>query len=580
MKERIGKGRFISGVSLLTLSAVAVKVIGLLYRIPMLDALGTEGMGYFNTAYELYALFCVISTAGLPVAMSVLIARTDATEAGERQRARIFRVSLVSFVVLGVVGSGLLAGLSRPLATALGNQPAARSVAMIAPTVFFICLSGAFRGYFQGRRNMAPTAVSQVIEALGKLLLGLAFAALARARGADLPTTAAYAVSGLTAGTAISVGYLAIRYRLACRQPTAGLLTDRGLSVFSVASADGDEYTGRRILRDLLITAVPVTVSAGVISLTKCIDLGLILRRLQDTGVNAATANALYGCYSTLAVPVFNILPSLTTSVALPVVPALSAALGRMAVAGGSRKGTAPGGTPAGDATSGDATSGNVVSPDASVLAAARDEVRRTSASALRMTAWLSIPAGLGICAFAGGILSLLFSGQPEAVASATPWLRVLGLSVPTACLITVTGAMLQAAGHATRPVISMLVGTGIKTVLAYILLGIPSVGLMGAPISSLVCDAVIFAVNAGFIARICPDMIPAPRQAAEIFLLPLAVALPAFGVTLCLRSHLGWTDTTPVHTLGVILCVVCLYGVGMLFPLIRHTTLFRKDKT
>jgi stage V sporulation protein B len=207
------RASFLSGVSILTLSALLVKVIGLCYRIPLLNYLGTEGMGYFNTAYELYALFCVISTAGLPVAMSVLISACEA-EGRFGDARRIYRVSLGLFAGIGVVGTALLWGLSQPFAELLGNPLASVCMRAISPTLFLICLSSAFRGYFQGRRNMLPTALSQVIEAGGKLFLGLAFAAYARGTGADLSTSAAYAVLGLTVGTGLSVLYLLIHKRM------------------------------------------------------------------------------------------------------------------------------------------------------------------------------------------------------------------------------------------------------------------------------------------------------------------------------------------------------------------------------
>ena len=101
------KKTFLSGVLLLTLSTVLVKVIGLIYKIPMLAYLGSEGMGYFNSAYEIYALFCVISTAGLPVALSVLI--SGAIARGERgQVRRIYSASLAVFLLIGILGSGVM----------------------------------------------------------------------------------------------------------------------------------------------------------------------------------------------------------------------------------------------------------------------------------------------------------------------------------------------------------------------------------------------------------------------------------------------------------------------------------------
>lgn len=518
---------FLSGVGILTLSSLVVKVIGLFYRIPLLNYLGTEGMGYFNTAYELYALFCVISTAGLPVAMSVLISALEAEGRG-RESGRVFRVSLCLFAAVGGVGTLLLWGLSSPFAALLGSPLSAACMRAISPTVFLICLSSAFRGYFQGKRQMLSTALSQVMEAAGKLFLGLAFAGFALSRGEDLPTVAAYAVLGLTVGTALSVVYLLCHKTLADRrEPLPAVL--------------GSSPT-TPVLRPLLATAIPVTLSASLISLTKCIDLALILRRLQAVGYTASEATSLYGCYSTLAVPVFNILPSLTTSVALSATPALSAAL---------KKGRE--GIP---------------------------ELQKTAASALGVTLTLSIPAALGLAVFSEDILSLLFGGQPEAVAQATPWLSCLGLSVPAACLITVTGAMLQAAGKAQKPIVSMLCGVAVKIAVAYTLLGRESWGMAGAPVSSLCCDAVIVLCNLLFIGKYCPAMLPTPRKSLSLVGIPAAMAILAVVLTKLLRSLPGWQTVTPLHTVCTVASVACLYGAGLLMTvLLGKQLLSHKNK-
>ncbi len=516
---------FLSGVSVLTFSALVVKVIGLFYRIPLLGVLGTEGMGYFNTAYELYALFCVVATAGLPVAMSVLIsARSEAGHPADARR--IYRVARGAFLVIGLVGTGLLWGLSGPFATLLGNPGAAVCMRAIAPTVFLICLSSAYRGYFQGHRRMTPTALSQIVEAAGKLLLGLLFAYYARVCGYALPVIAAFAVLGLTVGTALSVLYLALHKHFFDRHTPS-------------LPATASQAPARIILRALAATAIPVTLSAGVIGLAKCIDLALILRRLQDVGYTANRANALYGCYSTLAVPVFNILPSLATSVALSAVPTLAAAFG------------------CGDTAA----------------------TRRTALSALRVTLLAAIPAALGLSVFAEDILALLFSGQPAAVAEAAPWLSCLGLSVPAACLVTVTGGMLQAAGHASRPLISMGVAVAIKTVLAYLLLGMEGVGMMGAPLSSLVCDTVIVCLNLLFLARHAPAMIPDRRVALGLFLRPTLAAVAAVTAVRFLRRTCGWDAVTTIHTLGTVVAVMCLYGACVLLLHIPRRAITQPDQ-
>ena len=506
---------FLSGVSVLTLSAVIVKIIGLLYRIPLLSYLGAEGMGYFNTAYEIYALFCVISTAGIPVAMSVLISAREA-EGGLAEGERIFRVANTLLFGVGMVGTVLLWSLARPIAILLGSPLAAPSMRSVSPTVGLICLSSSVRGYFQGKRRMLPTALSQVIEAAGKLLLGLLFADYARGAGKDLPTTAAYAAMGLTVGTALSLIYLLV-HRAVSRRRREG-----GEARLSRAPA-----RDRRLLGALLRTAVPVTVSAGIISLTKCVDLALILRRLQGVGYTAAEANALYGCYSTLVVPVFNVLPSLTTSISLSAVPALSAALQK------GREG--------------------------------ERELKKTAASALGLTLAVAIPAALGVAVYAQDILTLLFRGQPDAVAQAAPWLSCLGLSIPSACLITVTSGMLQAAGKARYPIFSMLTGVGIKALLISALLGLEGWGMAAAPLSSLVCDAVIVALNLCMIARAAPAMLPAWRTALPLMGGPALVSVASVTAVRLMRGWWYRGESTPLCTVVTILSVALLYGAGML---------------
>ena len=510
---------FLSGVGILTLSSLIVKVLGLFYRIPLLELLGTEGMGYFNTAYEVYALFCVISTAGLPVAMSVLISALEA-EGRVSEGRRVFRTSLILFACIGGVGTLFLWGLSAPFAALLGSPLSAACMRAISPTVLFICLSSAFRGYFQGKGQMLPTALSQIMEAAGKLFLGLAFAGYALSRGEDIPTVAAYAAMGLTVGTALSVVYLLCHRRR----------SRRGEREMVVGSAPAKKQKSG-VLRPLLATAIPVTVSAGLISLTKCVDLALILRRLQAVGYTAAEAASLYGCYSTLAVPVFNILPSLTTSVALSATPALSAAL---------QKGEA-----------------------------GISELKKTAASALGITLTLSVPAALGLSVFAEDVLSLLFGGQPEAVAMAAPWLSCLGLSVPAACLITVTGAMLQAAGKARMPIVSMLCGVGVKIAVAYILLGRDGWGMAGAPVSSLCCDGVILLCNLLFIGKYAPRMLPSAGKCLSLTGLPTAASVLSVGIVKLLRALAGWESVTPVHTVCTVVCTACFYGALMLIPLL-----------
>lgn len=498
---------FFSGVLLLTLSAFLVKLIGLVYKIPMLSYLGSEGMGYFHAAYEIYALFCIIATAGLPVALSVLISEAVAKgRAGDTER--IYRAAFLVFLLLGVIGT-LVMWLGADVFCNLIKSENARScIVSIAPTVLCVCVSSAIRGYFQGYQRMLPTALSQLIEAVGKLVFGLAFAHLALERGADTQTVAAAAGWGLTLGTMVSMLYLffekaRVRY-CARRKDTDSFQKD----VVPIASVW--KHLGR--------LAIPMTLGASLVSLTKIVDMAMILRRLQVIGYSEALANEAYGSYTTLALSVYGVLPTLLNSVFLPLVPMLSAAI-----------------------ASGD-----------------REQQAHMVESAYRLTAAFAIPASLGIAAFSRPVLSLLFRGEGEAVATAAPLLSVLGASVFLSCMISASNSVLHAYRIVNRPILSLIAGAAVKIPVAYLLIGIPSVGLMGAPVSTLACNLVVVVLNLAFASKQCGGVSVRDVFVRPLWLSTLAVGVP-FGLYLFFLNRFGEND---VMALPFILLAVVLYAV------------------
>lgn len=501
------KKNFLSGVLLLTISTVLVKIIGLVYKIPMLAYLGSEGMGYFNSAYEIYALFCVISTAGLPVALSVLVSGAVARGNGERV-GRIYRASLAVFLIIGTLGSLIMVIFARQFCRMIQSERAYLSIVSIAPTVFFVCLSSAIRGYFQGYQRMLPTAVSQILESVGKLAFGLALAHYALMRGYDTAMVASFAGWGLTLGTAVSALYLVVeklRFHPACEAATE-----------SKTNEFSEKY--REIWRSLARLAIPMTLGASLVSLTKLVDMTMILRRLQSIGYDEIAANEAYGAYTTLALSVFGLLPSLVNAVALPLVPILSAAI-----------------------ASGD-----------------REKQAEMIQSSYRLTATFAIPAALGVAAYARPILLLLFGHEPEAVAIAAPLLSCLGVSVFLSCMITASNSVLHAYQVVNRPILAMLIGAVVKIVSAYFLIGNASVGLMGAPISTFLCDATVVALNLYFAASLCHS--PSLRK---IFARPLWCAVFSIGgsytLYLILLHRVGEAS---ILTVGCLFLTVAFYLV------------------
>ena len=510
-KPNTTKKVFFSGVLLLTLSTVLVKLVGLLYKIPMLSYLGSEGMGYFHSAYEIYAVFCIIATAGLPVALSVLISAALA-DGNEREVERIWQVSLTVFVIIGLIGSILMWVLARPICTWIKSDGAYGSILSIAPTLFFVCLSSAIRGYFQGYQNMLPTAVSQLLEAVGKLVFGLLFAHVALKNGASVPALAAAAGWGVTAGTILSTLYLVVeRMR------------------FRKSSPSEKEWEvpcrSRAVEKKLLKIALPITVGSFLISLTKLVDMSMILRRLQSIGYSATEANEAYGSYTTLAISVFALLPTLLNSIALPLIPILSSAI------------------------------------------ASKDTVTEHKMIELsyRINALIAIPASVGITLFARPILSLLFGGQEQAVEVAAPLLSILGISVFLSCMITATNSVLHAYREVKKPIYATLAGVLVKGITAYLFIGIPAVGVWGAPISSFFCNAVIVVMNMHFVSKFCNV-----AGIKSLFVYPTVLSVICVGISygehLILSNRFGenaLTTLVPMATAAILYLVLgCLCGL------------------
>ena len=500
-----GAKGFMSGVLVLSLSTLIVKVIGLAFKIPMLSFLGTEGMGYFNSAYEIYALLCVVSTAGLPVALSILVSAARAkNSAGEIKR--IYRAARTVFLLLGVGGSVFMLCFAKRLADFIGNPDSYESIVAIAPALAFVCLASAIRGYCQGFEDMTPTALSQLIEALSKLGFGVLFAATAIKKGYGLPRVSAFAVFGITLGSFLSLIYL--------------LFAKRG-SRYTLNSASKDRVEGAG-LRKLISIALPITLGSAVLGLTRIIDMTLIMRRLQDIGVSVSESNKIYGAYTTLAVPVFSLIPALITPVAMALVPQLASYIER-----GDKEGQ-----------------------------------RTVIENAMRLTTIFAMPASLALCGFARPVLQLLFFGQSEAIDISSPMLSVLGISVVFSCLITTTNAILQSYRRVSLPIISMAAGVIIKLAVSYWLIGTEEIGALGAPIGSLVCNITVTVLNLCFMKW----GIACPLNIKKIFVIPGAVSALSVGAALSVYMF------TSGGILGFLLSMISAFAVYVLFSFLMKS--------
>ena len=425
------------------------KIVGLFYKIPLVKYVGIEGMAYFLAANHIYVFLFVVSTSGLPVALSIMVSQATAGhKCGDAEAGALFKTAMAMFVAVGAIGTLFMMAAAEGISSLIGISGAARCICVIAPAILMACVSGGYRGYFQGRRIMGHTAVSQVIEALGKLLLGLAGAFFAARQGFEKETVAAFAIGGITAGVGLSMLYLAV----------AKAIYDRKNNIKRVK----DKTPARGIALRLLKISLPITLSSAVISLTGLIDTSLIVNCLLSAGFSESVANKLYSCYGNIAVPLFCLTPALVAPVSMAAVPLISAA----------------------------------------VKSENWPEVNKLTRAAFKLTLLAALPASVGLSVFSRPIIALIFPVEPEAAGIAAPLLSLLALSVVSSCLITTTNGLLQANGRAPLTIISMLCGAGVKIVSEYLLIRNPAINITGAPVSTFLCDLTVVGVNMYYIAK------------------------------------------------------------------------------
>lgn len=443
--SRQKSGSFLGGTFLLMLSGIVVKVIGAFFSIPLANLYGADGNDIFISAYYVYSAMYVISSAGLPVAVSKMVSEARALGRG-REVQRIAKVALCTFLILGAALSLTMVLLVDPICALIGSS-CRYAILTVAPTIFFTCVVSAVRGYYQGLSNMVPTAVSQVIEAMGKLVFGLGLAWYLMDAGYTLDIVVAGAIGGVTLGTVFSALFVivyALRHRV------------------QMPAAEGPCRPGSVILKELVSLAIPITVGASVFSVSSLIDTFMVKLRLQEGCLMTdAAAGYTYGAYG-FAVKLFNLPLTLVTAIGVSLIPAISSALALRQ----------------------------------------SDKTRALTESAFRLTGLLAFPCAVGLAVIPEPILNLLFGSQPEACAVAAPLLRLVAPAVFLAGMVSVTNPVLQAMGKVNLPVLSMATGALVKIVCNYVLVGLPEVGIHGAPISTCLCYLTILCINLWHIRR------------------------------------------------------------------------------
>ena len=459
MKKHLKKQNFLGGALVLAGAGLLVRLLGAGFRIPLANIIGNYGVGLYQMVFPFYALLLVIASSGVPVAISKMIAK-EKTANNLRECRRILFNSLVLLSVVGLLFGILFATLAGNLASLQGHEGNTKLYLAIAPAVFLVCIMAAFRGYFQGLSNMIPTAISQLIEQITKVALGITLAILLLPRGVEWAVFGA--ILGTTVGEVLALSFLIFAFLLHLRRSNHPLSLDEG---------EGEPKTNKsrrnlalpRWLDFLLIwrifkTALPITLLASVFPLILVFDSFLVVRMLQTAGETAQDATRLFGISTGSVHTLVNMPAVLAIAIGLAIVPMAAKLL---------KQGK-------------------------------KEEVREKFFLSIKIIIVLALFFSLFYLIFAGEIINFVYSSafkeNPQHMPTAITLLRIESIMIFLVGLSVIFTSLLQGVDRSYLPLISLVVGGVTK--IAFQLPLIPVLGIYAVSIGNILCFAIALSMN------------------------------------------------------------------------------------
>ena len=433
---------FLKGTISLSISVIITKILGVSFKIPLSYILGDEGMGYFNTAYAIYGFFYILCTAGVPKSLTLVLSENRANS-GEKNDIQILRAGLKLFLLIGAFSSLLNIICAPFFSRIVGNSKACLSIILVAPAILFVSLGGVLRGFMSSNEKLSVIAISQLIEGGVKLALGLLLSFVGVKNGAPIYVISALAILGITLGSALSFLYMLIK---------SNYLKHR------VKARQNITLSNKAINKKILKSALPIALSSSLLNLSSTLDIALIIRRLVESGMNETQANAVYGNYTTLAVPMFNLVISVLSPIATSYMPRLSF----MNIKGDER--------------------GFILSLN----------------RLLSITLIIATPASFAFFFYGFELLDILFSVQSSALGADMLICLSVGLCFLSA--LTVVNTALESKGKIYSAVISLLLGSAVKAIASYALIANDTLGILGAPIGTVLSYAFSLVVSLVFL--------------------------------------------------------------------------------
>lgn len=438
--------------SVLAIAGLITRFIGMLYRIPLTNAVGSEGMGYYSTAYEIYNIALLISSYSIPVAISKIISAKEAK--GEYAAAqKVFRVGILFSSCVGLCASLVLIIFADELASFMGYPSAAIPLRILAPTIFVFSIMGVIRGFFQGRHNMVPTAVSQIVEQIFNAIFSVVCAILFMKAASDT-TVAAWGAAGGTAGTlagAISgLVFLVIVF----------LMKRRSVKEKASDSVLTKDDTAGKVLKLVFFTMLPIILSQTIYQLSGIIDNFMFGRIMESKGFDEAARSMLFESYSNRYKWLYNVPVAVASAFGVSIVPTLSAGYAE----------------------------GNI------------DGIREKIHSSVKLNMIIAIPSAAGLSFLGGPILGMLFSGSESTLSHEL--MTYGGIAVVVFALSTLTNGVLQGINRLSLPVRHAAISLAIHVILLFALLEFTDLGAYALVIGNVTYGLVVCILNARSIRK------------------------------------------------------------------------------
>ncbi len=502
-KGQKSRSRFMTGAALIAVASVVAKLLGALYRVPLTNILGAEGMGMYQLVFPVFALFMTLSTSGIPTALSRIVSEKRAL--GEPSR-KYFAMAAIALIATGLVSGGILAGLAGKIAVWQGNGSTRAGYYIIAPTVLLVSVIAGFRGLFQGELDMVPTAVSNIIEQAVKLGAGIGLALLLKPRGVTAAVMGA--LLGVSASEVCALLYLFVTYLVKCAR------RERETLRFGLKEARG-----------MFKMALPIAASAIILPLSSFFDSIILVNALKWGGVGQSVATAQYGLLSGPVNSLVNMPVVLIMSLAVVIVPTVSASRVTLDI----------------------------------------DGVLVKSRLSIKLAYLIGVPCAAFFMVFAPRLLPTIYPAlSAEQLALSVNLLRVTAANIVLLATMQIYVSLLQALDKSAYAAVALLTAIVLKAALSVVLTRY--IGIIGGAIASLAMAATAFLGAYVAFRKICG--VHLEKNVGLNLLLGVIMGVAGLGISGLVKNDLLAT------ALGALTCAPIYVWLALLFGLVSREEL------